>query len=118
MMLAAITNAPGKHQRSKLAAVGLIDTFDVLVIAGEVGMAKPDPAIFHLACRQLGVHPCQAVHVGDRLDLDAQAAVAAGLRGVWLNRDDRASAVEPPLGVHMIGGLMELPELLCAAFTL
>lgn len=112
MMLAAITNAPGKHQRSKLATVGLIDTFDVLVIAEEVGMAKPDPAIFHLACRQLGVRPCQAVHVGDRLDIDAQAAVDAGLAGVWLNRDDSAPTAQPPVEVHMISGLLELPELL------
>jgi len=110
LMLAAITNAPGKHQRSKLATVGLIDTFDVLVIAGEVGIAKPDPAIFHLACRWLEVQPCQAVHVGDRLDLDAQAAVDAGLRGVWLVRDDDQPA-QPPAGVHVINGLLELPEL-------
>lgn len=111
LMLAAITNAPGKHQRNKLAAVGLIDTFDVLVIAGEVGMAKPDPAIFHLACRRLRVQPCQAMHVGDRLDLDAQAAVDAGLRGVWLVRDGRP-LLRPPRGVHVINGLLELPELL------
>jgi putative hydrolase of the HAD superfamily len=117
LMLAAITNAPGMHQRSKLAAVGLIDVFDVLVIAGEVGMAKPDPAIFHLACGRLGVHPCQAVHVGDRLDVDAQAAVAAGLGGVWLNREE-GIAVEPPIGVYMIGGLLELPHLLYTSFTL
>jgi putative hydrolase of the HAD superfamily len=113
MMLAAITNAPGRHQRSKLATVGLIDTFDVLVIAEEVRMAKPDPAIFHLACRRLGVQPCQAMHVGDRLDVDAKAAAHAGLGGVWLNRDEGVPA-EAPAEVHMIGSLLELPELLAA----
>ena len=112
LLLAAITNAPSKHQRSKLATVGLIDTFDVLVIAEEVGMAKPDPAIFHLACKRLGVRPHQTVHVGDRLDLDAQAAVDAGLRGVWLDRC--RTALVAPRGVHVINGLLELPDLLAA----
>jgi len=109
LMLAAITNASSKHQRSKLAAVGLIDTFDVLVIAEEVGRCKPDPAIFQIACSRLRVRPNQVVHVGDRLDLDAKAAVDAGLRGVWLVRDGMPA--EPPAGVHLITGLLELPGL-------
>ena len=113
LMLASITNASSKHQRSKLATVGLIDTFDVLVIAEEVGMAKPDPAIFHLACGRLRVPPCQVMHVGDRLDLDAQGAVDAGLSGVWLVRDGADVPVVPlPHGVYVINGLLELPELL------
>lgn len=112
MMLAAITNAPSAHQRSKLATVGLIDTFDVLVIAEEVGMAKPDPAIFHLACAKLGVPPNQAMHVGDRLDLDAFAAFEAGLCGVWLARPQSTTVEAIPPGVHVINGLLELPELL------
>lgn len=112
LMLAAITNAPSAHQRSKLATVGLIDTFDVLVIAEEVGIAKPDPAIFHLACRRLGVRPRQAVHVGDRLDVDAVAAYQAGLSGVWLARPESTTVEALPPGVHVINGLLELPELL------
>lgn len=111
VMLAAVTNAPSGLQRGKLATVGLIDTFDALVIAEEVGTAKPDPAIFHIACRRLGVQPHQAMHVGDRLDLDAQAAADAGLRGVWLRRYDPIG-VEPPHGVHVINTLLALPELL------
>lgn len=113
LMLAAVTNASSKHQRSKLATVGLIDTFDVLVIAEEVGIAKPDPAIFHLACRRLRVQPRQTMHVGDRLDLDAQAAVTAGLSGVWLVRPETGITVGAvPPDVHVITGLLELPELL------
>lgn len=117
LRLAAVTNAPGRHQRSKLATVGLIDAFDVLVIAGEVGIAKPDPAIFHLACARLGVRPDQTVHVGDRLDLDALAAVEAGLlAGVWLARHAAVPA-DPPCGVHVIASLLDLPDLLAAIPT-
>jgi len=112
LMLAAVTNAPSAHQRGKLATVGLVDAFDVLVIAEEVGMAKPDPAIFHLACTRLGVRPDQTVHIGDRLDLDALGAVDAGLYGVWLDRAATATAAPVPPGVHVINGLLELPDLI------
>jgi putative hydrolase of the HAD superfamily len=113
LMLAAVTNASSAHQRTKLATVGLIDTFDVLVIAEEVGMAKPDPGIFQLACARLRVRPHQAVHVGDRLDLDAAGALGAGLRAVWLDRGRGLGhpTAHPP-GVHVINGLLELPHLL------
>src|SRR5262249_22733268 len=64
MRLAAITNAAGEHQRAKLLALGLEGAFDVLLISGELGVAKPHRAIFRMACRFLGVRPSQAVHVG------------------------------------------------------
>ncbi len=52
--LAAVTNASGRHQRAKLAGLGIARFFDTLVIAGELGSAKPDPVIFHTACARLG----------------------------------------------------------------
>ncbi|RRO16353.1 HAD family hydrolase [Saccharopolyspora rhizosphaerae] len=113
LRLAAVTNAPGDYQRTKLAAVGLADTFDAVVISGEIGVAKPDPRIFHTACDHLGLQPHEVAHVGDRLTTDAQGATRAGLRGIWLNRDQvpapRDSADDR---VPTITGLAELPELL------
>nr|WP_054055953.1 HAD family hydrolase [Alloactinosynnema sp. L-07] len=106
--IAAVTNASAPHQRARLAAQGISRYFDVVVSAGELGVAKPDPAIFHAACRQLGIPPAQTLHVGDRLDLDAAAARAAGLHGVWLNRAAQRSDVDVP----MIETLADLPELL------
>jgi putative hydrolase of the HAD superfamily len=46
------------------------------------------------------------MYVGDRLDVDAQGATAAALRGVWLNR--RGAAPAP--GVETITSLAELPS--------
>ncbi len=86
LRLGVITNNDGVHQRRKLAAVGLGDAFDVVVISGEFGVGKPDPAIFSHACAELGVDAGAALHVGDRLDADALGALGAGLRGIWLDR--------------------------------
>ena len=39
--------------------------FDVIVISGEVGLRKPDPAIFELTLEKLGIDPGRAVFVDD-----------------------------------------------------
>lgn len=110
LQVAVITNAPGAYQRSKIAAVGLADAFDAVLISGERGAAKPDGALFREACAELGARPEQVVHVGDRLDADALGAHRAGMHGVWLNRHDRCPPHPPEVSV--ITGLDELPELI------
>jgi putative hydrolase of the HAD superfamily len=111
--LGVITNGEGEAQRAKLAAIGLTERFPLVVASGEVGVAKPDRAIFELACERLGVEPARAAHVGDRHDLDAQGAASAGLRGVWINRSG-ASAPAPSPGIVTISTLHELPAVLVA----
>ncbi|HEY2725138.1 MAG TPA: HAD family hydrolase [Pseudonocardiaceae bacterium] len=111
LRLAAITNAAGEYQRAKLGALGLESVFDAVMISGELGVAKPNRAIFRTACAALGVRPAQAVHVGDRLDMDAEGARDAGLHGVWLDRS-RRGVLPQSAGISVIGQLMELPALL------
>ncbi len=77
-----------------LRAIGLAHHFSVSVAAFEFGSAKPDSAIFHEACRQLGVAPAQAVYVGDDILLDVKGAQDAGLRAVWMNRDGSSKHLE------------------------
>lgn len=81
-----VSNSDGDYQRRKLRAVGLDEFVDSAVLSGDVGVSKPNPAIFHLAVEQLGVHPAHAVYVGDRWFTDAVGALRAGLGAVWLNR--------------------------------
>jgi putative hydrolase of the HAD superfamily len=109
-LIGAVTNASCPHQRARLAALGISRYFDVVVSAGELGVAKPAPEIFHAACEQLGAAPSETLHIGDRLDLDAIGAREAGLHGVWLDR----TAQEPQADaqVPVIDSLADLPELL------
>lgn len=109
--IAVITNASGPYQRAKLANLGVAAFIDEVVIAGELGAAKPDPVIFHTACARLGYPPAEVAHVGDRLDVDAIGARDAGLAGVWLNRTGPARGTLPT-GIAMIASLELLPELL------
>jgi putative hydrolase of the HAD superfamily len=58
-----------------------MELFDVVVDSSEVGLRKPDPAIFHLACSRLGVTPDRAVFLDDSPG-HVRAAEALGLHGV------------------------------------
>lgn len=57
------------------------DMFDVVVISGEVGLRKPEPAIFELTTTRLGLNPAQCVFVDD-LRHNVEAAVSLGWVGV------------------------------------
>lgn len=114
--LGIITNGDHDAQTAKVAALGISDRFEHVVASGELGVAKPDPAIFRAACERFGVASSDAWYVGDRLETDAVGAQAVGMRGVWIDRDSRATSAElsraAALGVPVIGTLADLPELL------
>lgn len=71
---------------AQLDQTGLHEHFRFSVSALEVGVAKPDAAIFHHACERLGIEPGNVLHVGDDPLADVLGARDAGLRTVWLNR--------------------------------
>lgn len=59
----------------------LSELFDQVVISGEVGLRKPDPAIFAVAAERLGLPPEGCLFVDD-LPGNIEAAEALGMRGV------------------------------------
>ena len=79
------------------------------MISEECGWSKPSREIFLEACRRIGASPAEAVYVGDRYDIDAEAARQAGLTGVWLDRRKRRTPLHQS---PVIGTLDELVGLL------
>jgi len=61
---------------------------DARVLSCEVGRRKPDPALFALIVRQLGVAPAQCLYVGDGGGRELTGASACGMRAVMLRADD------------------------------
>ena len=70
-----------------------MELFDVIVDSSEVGVRKPDPAIYLLTCERLGVTPEVSVFVDDHPG-NVAAAEALGMAGVvvgvdpWLALDE------------------------------
>ena len=63
--------------------------FDQVIFSAEVKMAKPDPRIYQLALKELGVRPEDAVFVDDFIE-NVEAARALGLHGVHFNNSQQA----------------------------
>ena len=81
--------------------LGPTDLFNATVISGEVGLHKPQPEIYLLACERLGVEPAAAVFVDD-LRENCAGAEAVGMTAV-LHRDTTATVqrLEEFLGVDL-----------------
>jgi putative hydrolase of the HAD superfamily len=53
--------------------------FDVVIVSCEVGVAKPDPAIFQMCLSRLSVEPGQALFVDDRIE-NIEGAARLGIQ--------------------------------------
>jgi putative hydrolase of the HAD superfamily len=64
-----------------------VDLFDAAVFSCSVGIRKPDPRIYRLACQELGVEPNEAMFVGDGANDELAGAERVGMRSVLIHRD-------------------------------
>jgi putative hydrolase of the HAD superfamily len=78
--------------------------FDVVVASCEIGIGKPDPAIFDAALDALDVGASEAVMVGNDRERDIEGAAAAGIRPLWIQHGRPESRAD-------LHELAELPAL-------
>lgn len=78
--------------------------FDAHVLSCDVGVAKPQAAIFRHALGALGCRPDEALMVGDSVISDCRGARAAGMTALHLCR--QGPSREP----HVLRSLRALPE--------
>jgi FMN hydrolase / 5-amino-6-(5-phospho-D-ribitylamino)uracil phosphatase len=105
-----ITNGPSEIQWPKIRLLELEELFPVIVVSEDVGVWKPDPAIFAIALERCGFAPEEAVYIGDSVVADVPGAQAAGLRAVWMNRARRPwpGAGTPDAVVHSLHDVLPL----------
>jgi putative hydrolase of the HAD superfamily len=98
--VALISNADLTLRERIGDGLGIIDLFDEIVCSAEVGCAKPEAAIFRLACRRLGLAPADCIFIDDAVE-NVAAAEALGMRGVVyrVDRGDDLGARLAALGV-------------------
>jgi putative hydrolase of the HAD superfamily len=102
--VAVVSNSDGSV-RDSLGRAGLLELFEFVIDSHEVGVAKPDPGIFHAALERMEVKPSCAWYGGDSVFHDIQGARAAGL--------SQAILIDPyglgPPHVSTVGSVAELP---------
>jgi len=69
-----------------MRGLGFEQLLDAVISSAEVGLHKPDPRIFELACERVGVDPSEAAHVGDHQYADIIGAEAVGMTPVLIDR--------------------------------
>ena len=67
-------------------SLDLAQFFTSVTISTRVGAAKPNPQVWYSALAAHNCPPEAAWHIGDSYREDVEGAIAAGLRGIWLNR--------------------------------
>ena len=100
--LAAITNGNADVHKTSLGRY-----FSFALRADQVGVAKPDAAIFDMAIKQAESTADHCVHIGDSIENDVEGAINAGIRAIWYDPDARDYS-----GATTIAALSELPAAL------
>lgn len=86
----ALTNWSAETFPVARSRFGFLDWFAHIVVSGEVGLAKPDPAIFRLTAERTGIVPQRTLFIDDS---DRNIASAAAL-GYQVHRFTSADALE------------------------
>ena len=73
-----------------LPTLAVAPLLDARVFSVELGVCKPDPAIYLAASHQLGVDPEDCVYVGDGGSRELSGAAAVGMTAVRLDAPDLA----------------------------
>ncbi len=87
--LALLTNGLKEVQRPRLARSALANSFEVVIVSAEVGVAKPAADFFDVAFRAMG-NPSkeQTLLIGDSLSSDMQGGLNYGIDTCWYNPTD------------------------------
>lgn len=85
--LALLSNSASKYLRDELAKYDLEKYFDEIVISSEVGLIKPEPAIFEHILKKLALRPDECVFTDDN-PKNVEAAEKLGIHGIVFTGTD------------------------------
>ena len=109
LRIALVTNAPRENVLAVLRSLALDEAFDPIILADEVGVAKPDPAPYQAALDALGVK------AGEALAFEDSPSGIASSTGAGIPTVGVASTQEPGmlgrLGVALVVHDFTDPEL-------
>jgi len=71
------------------AVAAVMALFDLVIESSKVGVRKPDPAIYHMACEGLGIPPSEAIFLDD-LGINLKPARAMGMTTIKVGDPDVA----------------------------
>ncbi len=80
---------------------GVKHYFKTVILSSKVGIRKPNPEIYWMAAREIGVEPTKCAYLGDNPVRDVEGTRAAGYGMMILFDEPATTAKEPPTGDHV-----------------
>lgn len=116
MKTGLITDGCGKVQHEKIAALGLEERMDGVIVTDDFGICKPQTAVYEKCLEILDCAPQEAAYIGDNPRKDFYGARQLGMKTLRIVREKgmcvRTSAEPEWEADHCIRSLDELMETL------
>jgi 2-haloacid dehalogenase len=111
MKVAVLSNGTRGMIEAATAAAGISKLIDGIYTVDEVGIYKPHPRFYRLACERLDL-PAGEISFQSANAWDAVGAAYFGLKVVWINRSGQKAERLPRGADAVLDSLVGLPELL------
>jgi putative hydrolase of the HAD superfamily len=102
LLVAALTNNWAAEGAAPDAPHEFQDLFHVVIESSKVGLRKPDPRIYQLACRELSIRPSEAIFLDD-IGRNLKAARALGMHTIKVDAPEPAlAALSEATGLSLV----------------
>ena len=108
-LLTNTTQSTSKAVSSALRKLSIVGYFDFVLTSIDVGLKKPDPRLFHLIIRQLGVAPKNTIMVGNDRAEDIRPAAKLGMLTAYFTEKHDPNYLEPDF---QFSSFVDLPHLI------
>ena len=90
-----------KSESKAEAIADIMSLFEIVIESSKVGMRKPDPRIYELACKEMGIDPSEAIYLDD-LGINLKPARALGMSTIKvLSAGQAIDELEQQLGLSL-----------------
>jgi YjjG family noncanonical pyrimidine nucleotidase len=115
--LLLLSNGIAAVQRRRIGRSGIGGYFKSILISAELGLAKPDPAIFTLAVEKLQLPKERILCVGDSASSDIRGGRGAGIDTCWFAPAGTPYPEQEPQPLYRISDLRQLLDFLPPSYS-
>lgn len=110
--LVVISNGTRQKQERILNDAKIVNFFDDIFLAEEVGYSKPDPKFFQIVTQKLDIaDPSKMIVIGDSLTADIKGANNYNLDSIWFNPHHlMSSTIKPTYEVDQLSKILNIVE--------
>ena len=114
LRLGVVTHGWTAKQAEKLIRLDLVTRFDpgAIFISDQVGISKPNPKLYALALREMGLAASEVMMVGDNPANDIAPPLELGMHATWVKRAAKPGLSAPPETDHIVDDFRELATIL------